>query len=175
MNEKPIDAPKISHVLDNFIRAVGHTFSWLNVVLILVIILQVVLRYVFGRGLVILEELQWHLYAVGIIFGLSYCLVQDSHIRLDLAHSGFSKRTKEKVEIFGILILLMPLIIIVFLHSVDFLWESIKVNERSDAPMGLPARYIIKSVIPIGFLLFFLAAVSRLIRAFNFLKKGEEN
>lgn len=173
MNAKAEDAPKISNALDKFISAFGRTFSWLNVVLIAVIILQVILRYVFGRGLVILEELQWHLYAVGIILGLSYCMALDSHIRLDLLHGNFSKRTKEKIEIFGILFLLMPMIVIIFLHSIDFVWESIKVNERSDAPMGLPARYIIKSVLPIGFVLFFLAAVSRLIRAFNFLKKGK--
>lgn len=173
MNEETQVGPKISNALDNFIRAVGRAVSWLNVILIAVIILQVILRYVFGKGLIVLEELQWHLYAVGIIFGLSYCLVQDTHIRLDLAHATFSWRTREKVEILGTLFLLLPIVVIVFLHSIDFAWEAVKVLERSDAPMGLPARYIIKAVIPVGYVLFFLAGMSRLIRAFTNLKNGK--
>lgn len=171
MNHSAEDSPKISKALDKFILGFGETVSWLNVILICVIILQVILRYVFGRGLVVLEELQWHLYGVGIIIGLSYCLTNDSHIRLDLLHERLSRRSREKVEIFGILFLLMPLIIVIFLHSIDFLGESWRVSERSDSPVGLPARYIIKSVIPIGFILFFMAAMSRLIRAFSVLRQ----
>ena len=72
MNQEAEHAPKICVALDKLILGVGQTLSWLNVILIAIIILQVILRYVFGRGLVILEELQWHLYAVGIIVGLSF-------------------------------------------------------------------------------------------------------
>ncbi len=170
MDSKAEDAPKFSTAIDKFILGFGNTLAWLNVLLIGVIILQVFLRYVLGSGRVVLEELQWHLYGVGIVVGLSYCLVKDSHIRLDLLHGNFSKRGKEKVEIFGILFLLMPLVIVLFLHSVDFFHESWKVNERSDAPIGLPWRWLIKSFLPISFALLFAAAVSRLVRAFHFLK-----
>ncbi|MCP4935731.1 MAG: TRAP transporter small permease subunit, partial [bacterium] len=60
--------------LDSFIGAIGRVVSWANVILVGVIILQVVLRYGFGSGLVVLEELQWHLYAVAVMFGISYAL-----------------------------------------------------------------------------------------------------
>ena len=162
--------PKFCQKIDNFIRRTGEAASWINGILILVVILQVVLRYVFGVGMVILEELQWHLYAVGIMLGLSYCLVMDTHIRLDIAHEKFSPRAQEIIELLGTIFLLLPIIIIILIHSWPFLEESIRINERSDSPVGLPFRWIIKTFLPLGFGLLGLAAISRMIRSIHFLK-----
>ena len=172
MSEETIEMPKICKVLDNFIDRIGKTAAWLNGILVLVIILQVILRYVFGHGLVVLEELQWHLYAVGIMFGISYCVVHDSHIRLDIFHDRFSQRKKEMVELFGILFLLMPIIIIILIHSWPFVAESWRIGESSDAPMGLPYRWVIKAFLPTGFVLLAVAGLSRLVRAIAFLTKA---
>lgn len=174
MNNETNDAPGICKALDGFIRHTGHLVSWLAAVLIGVIIIQVILRYVFGRGLVVLEEVQWHLYAIGIMFGLSYALVSDSHIRLDLLHDRFPKRRKEKVEIFGIVFLLLPMIIVILIHAWPFLYDAWRINERSDAPMGLCCRWFIKAVLPVGFILLGLGAISRLVRAVSFLTQKKD-
>lgn len=171
MNEETIKAPRFCDALDEIILRIGRYFSWLNAILVVVIILQVVLRYVFGMGLVVLEELQWHLYAVGIMLGLSYCLVQNTHIRLDLLYDRFSQRRKELVGLLGTLFLLFPIIIIMLIHGWDFLMDSWGVRESSDSPIGLCCRYIIKSFLLIGFGLLGMAALSRMIRSFAFLLK----
>ncbi len=161
--------------LNSFVQVVGRWSSWLNVALIFAIIIQVVLRYGFGLGLVVLEEVQWHLYCVNVIFGLSYCQAVDSHIRLDLVHDKMSRRTKEYIEIVGIILLLMPLIFVIGWHGMDFFIEAVKVNERSDAPLGLCCRWLPKALIPISILLLFTSAVARLVNGFHFLihsKKG---
>jgi len=155
----------ITERLDEFIRKIGQIISWLYVVLIGVIIVQIVLRYFFKSGMIIMEELQWHLYAACIMIAMSYTLIHRGHIRLDLLSRRFSPRTKEYVEIFGIVFLLLPFLIVVFYHSLSFVADSWHVNERSVAPMGLPCRYIIKSLIPIGSFLLGLASLSRLIQA----------
>ncbi len=157
--------------IDNVIIQIGRWSFALNVVLIAAIIIQVVMRYIFGLGLVQLEELQWHLYAVNVIFGLAYCQSVDSHIRLDLVHDKLSKRTQEKIEIIGIIFLLLPLIYVIFIHSVDFLWEAIRTNERSDSPVGLCCRWIPKGLIPIAMVMFFASSLARLIKAFHYLKQ----
>lgn len=161
---------KFGSALDNVIQGIGRYCSALNVVLIAAIIVQVVLRYVFGMGLVQLEELQWHLYAVNVVFGLSYCQSVDSHIRLDLIHARINRRTREKIEILGIIILLMPLIFVFFIHSIDFLWEAIRTNERSDSPVGLCCRWIPKSLIPIAFVMLFTSSIARIAKGFHYLK-----
>lgn len=172
MNVESQDKPKLCIVLDGIIRGIGEVISWLSVLLIGAIIIQVVLRYIFGMGLVVLEELQWHFYGIMLMIGTSYALVSDSHIRLDILHARFSAQNREKVEIFGILFLLLPMIIVIFFHSLGFVSDSWRVNERSDAPMGLCCRWAFKAFIPIGIGLLGVAALSRLIRAFVFLKKS---
>jgi TRAP-type mannitol/chloroaromatic compound transport system permease small subunit len=145
---------------------------WTNVILIFVIILQVFLRYGLGRGLVILEEIQWHLYALGIMFGASYAMMMDSHIRVDIIHARLSKKWRLRWDIFGIVLLLLPFLIMIFHQSLDFVYESWRVNEHSDAPMGLPWRWLIKSVIPLSFGMLFIAAISRLVRAVSLLRRA---
>ena len=158
--------------LDSFIRRIGHVVMWANFVLIFVIILQVVLRYGFGRGLVILEEIQWHLYAIGIMIGASYSQMLDSHIRVDIIHARLSNKWKMRWDLFGTIFLLLPFIFVIFHQSLDFVYESWRVNEHSDAPMGLPWRWLIKSVIPISFGLLFIATISRLVRIVMQLRRA---
>ena len=158
--------------LDTLIRSIGHVVMWSNFILIFVIILQVVLRYGFGQGLVILEEVQWHLYALGIMFGASYSQMLDSHIRVDIIHARLSAKWKRRWDLFGIVFLLLPFIVIIFHQSLDFVYESWRVNEHSDAPMGLPWRWAIKSVIPISFGLLFIATISRAFRIITELRRS---
>jgi len=162
--EKENPPNRFSDAIDRVIMAIGHVVMWSNVVLIAVIILQVVLRYGFGRGMVMLEELQWHIYAIGIMFGASYAQTLDSHIRVDIISSRLSEKWKMRWDLFGIVFLLMPFIIVIFLQSLDFVGESFRLSERSDAPLGLPWRWAIKAVIPISFALLGVASLSRAVR-----------
>ncbi|GAB4269737.1 MAG: hypothetical protein Kow0092_23870 [Deferrisomatales bacterium] len=164
--------PGVCEAIDGAIRRLGRVVSWTNAVLVGVILLQVVLRYGFGHGLVALEELQWHLYAVGIMFGVSYALVEDSHIRVDIVHMRFSERAKARWEIFGIVVFLLPFLGMVFHQSLPFVYDAWRIGERSDAPLGLPCRWAIKAVIPLSFGLLGLAALSRLVRAIALLRRG---
>ncbi len=150
--------------IDAFIRASAQLLCWLNALLIVVIIVQVVLRYGFGTGDPKFEELQWHLYAAAVMFGLSYAQVTNSHIRVDIIAMRLSPNALRFWEIFGIIVFVFPFIYVVFYHSLDFLAESWRLNERSDAPTGLPWRWAIKAVIPISFAMLGLAVLSRLIR-----------
>ena len=162
---------KFADGIDTIIRSIGHVIMWTNLVLIAVIILQVILRYGFGRGLVILEELQWHLYALGIMFGASYALTLDSHIRVDIVHARLSEKWRYRWDLFGIIFLLLPFAIVIFHQSLDFVHESWRVNERSDAPLGLPWRWAIKGVIPISFGLLIAATVGRAVRIIAILRR----
>lgn len=160
---------RISDALDRVIRAVGDCVSWLWVVLMLVIVTNVTLRYAFGEGRVELEELQWHFYAVGFLVGLSYCMVFDSHVRVDIFHARFRLKTKAWVELFGILFFLLPFIYFIFYYAVPFVERSYDIGEISDAPGGLPMRWLIKAALPVAFALLAISTVSRLLRVTAFL------
>ena len=96
--------------------------------------------------------------------GVSYAQLTNSHIPVDVIAVRLSVKTIRLWELFGILVFVLPFIYVVFYHSLDFVAESWRLNERSDAPVGLPWRWAIKSVIPISFGLLALAVVARFIR-----------
>lgn len=155
--------------IDGLLNKICSTFSWVWLILVAVIILNVVLRYFFGQGRVELVELQWHLYAAGFLIGLSYCLVHDDHVRVDFLHDRFSLKTQVWIELFGSLFLLFPFILVVLYFAVPYITYSWNLSEVSDAPGGLPARWLIKSFIVTGFFLLLMSALSRFLRITAFL------
>ena len=154
----------IVNIIEKTIIRIGKAVSWVNVLLILVILIQVVLRYLFSFSSVALEELQWHLYAVGIMTGLSYALSENTHVRLDLLHGRFRKKTRAWIDIIGLTVLVLPWCYVIVLHGFDFVAASWRVKETSASPTGLSCYYIIKSVIPVSFSLLTLAALSRIVK-----------
>lgn len=159
----------LSKTVDRFIRAIGHLFSWTWVVLMGVIILNVLMRYILNEGRIEFEELQWHLYALGWLVGLSYCLVADDHVRVDLLHDRLSLKTQAWVELVGIIFLLTPFLMIVLWYAIPFITYSYELSEVSEAPGGLPYRWIIKSVLFVGFALLTLATLSRFSKVISLL------
>jgi TRAP-type mannitol/chloroaromatic compound transport system permease small subunit len=102
------------------------------------------------------------------MIGLSYAQSADSHIRVDVFHMRFSRNSKNFWEIFGIVFFLIPFILVVFFNSLPFVAEAWRLNEMSDAPTGLPWRWLIKSVIPVSMLFLLASALSRLLRELAF-------
>jgi TRAP-type mannitol/chloroaromatic compound transport system permease small subunit len=159
----------LSRIIDPIIGKIGESVSWLWFVLLLVIVLNVTLRYLFGEGRVEFEEVQWHLYSVGFLFGLSFAYASDSHIRVDVMRGTFRPRVNAWIELYGTVFLLLPLIALVLIFGTPFVLSSFQLGEVSQAPGGLPYRWLIKAALPFGFLLLLASAASRLSRVWAFL------
>ena len=141
--------------------------SWLTLILVLVIVIDVTLRYLFNSTSAASFELEWHLFALIFLVGASYTLQEDKHVRVDVFYHRFSERKKAWVNIIGTLVLLLPFCAIAFWESISFVESSFSVRETSPDPGGLPARYIIKSAIPVGFLLLGLQGISVLMKSLS--------
>ena len=164
----------ITRKIDGFINSVGEIFNWIWVVLVAVIILNVILRYVFKSGMIELEELQWHLYAVGWLVGLSSTYVVDLHVRVDVLTDSMAYKRRLWFEFFGILLLFLPFIILVLIYSVPFFELSWETSERSTSANGLPARWLVKGFLVFSFFLLLLAGLSRIIRVLTTIRLGFE-
>ncbi len=158
-----------SRVVDQRLTQIGEFTSWAWLLLLATIVVNVVMRYLFGEGRIEFEELQWHIYAVGFLLGLSFANVQDAHVRVDVVRAKLSPQTQAWIEWYGILLLLLPFVLLVLIYSMPFVQYSVETSEVSEAPGGLPYRWLIKSALPIGFLLLLLSALSRLSRVGKFL------
>ena len=157
------DRQPVAIALDQMVKTVGHVVMWANVLLIAAIVTQVTMRYLYDVSYPKLDEIQWHFYGLLTMVGISYALVTDSHVRVDILHAQVSRRARRVIEVIGILTLLSPFIYLMIDQGYDYFYNSFRVNESSDSPLGLPYRWALKAVIPISFVLLGIAALARLI------------
>jgi TRAP-type mannitol/chloroaromatic compound transport system permease small subunit len=159
----------LSRRVDRWLERLDAWLGWIWLVLLGVIVLNVVLRYAFGEGRIEFEEIQWHLYAIGMMLGLSICYKDDAHVRVDVLHERLRPRLRAWIELYGIVLLLLPFVTLVLVYGIPFVAESFASSEVSQAPGGLPMRWLMKAVLPLGFALLGLAALARLTRVCVYL------
>lgn len=159
-----------STAVDRIIEAFGEIASWLWTVLMLLIVFQVVQRYAFGKGSIMLEEMQWHLYAVGFLLGLAVTEIRERHVRIDVLAEMLPQRLRLWIEAVGIVGLLLTFVAVMLWFAWPFVMTSYTLHEVSAAPDGLPYRWVLKSFIITAFVLLGLAGLSRLSRVFAALR-----
>ncbi len=155
---------RFSRAVDRSLGAIGRAASWIWLVLLVVIVLNVSMRYLLGAGRIEFEELQWHLYAAGFLVGLAAADLGDAHIRVDVLRERFTLETRAWIELYGLLLLFFPFVTLVVVTALPFVAESFAQGEVSPSPGGLPLRWAIKGALPAGFALLALAGLSRLTR-----------
>ena len=159
----------VSWRLDRLVVAVGRLASWLWLVVIGVILTSVFSRYVLGEGSIAREELSWHLFGAATMLTLGYAAVRDDHVRVDVLHERFSLRGKAWIDLLGIMVLALPILYLMIHTLVPTAWTAWIYHERSQAPSGLPYRFIFKSILPLGIALVMVALVSRALRCTTLL------
>ena len=166
-----LDFPRtaVSDVLDAAIEFVGRIINWIWIILVVVIVANVVGRYAFRVNYVWVEEVQWHMYAVGFMLGIGYALKHDSHVRVDVLAMAMPARMRAWIEFLGILLLIAPVIYVILSYAIPFVEASWRRGESSSAPGGLNHRWAIKAVIVLAFGYLALAALSRFLRVCAFL------
>ena len=161
--------------VENIIRAIGDSASWFCLLLIAIVCASVLLRYVAGVSSLAFDELQWHIYSASWLLGFSYATTKRSHVRNDILFNKFSKLTQARIDLYSHLLLVLPFVGVILYHSWSFVEWSYLQNEGSIDPDGLPGRWVIKSVLLIGFFLFCVASLVRVIdlkRVIAGLKRG---
>lgn len=151
---------RIMGVLDSINRTVGRGVAWVSFLMVAVVTVDVVMRYLFRTSFVFVQELEWHLFGVLFLVGAGYTLLHDDHVRVDVFYQRFSPKTQAWINLLGTLFFLLPGCYLVVVTSWQFVMNSWAVREASPDPGGIPARYILKSAIPIGFSLIALQGVS---------------
>lgn len=160
----------VSRAADATLTRIAAVVDWFWVLLIGLIVINVTLRYVLGTNFIALEELQWHLYAVGFMLGIAYALTADGHVRVDVLADTFPPRRRAWIEALGLILFVLPLCGILLNYGWPFVLRAWTINEVSAAPGGLPHRWAIKAVILVAFGLLALAALSRLTRVIAALR-----
>ena len=159
---------KISRLIDAINDFVGRNIYWLVLAAVIVSAVNAIVRKVFDRSSNAYLELQWYLFSAVFLLGAGYTLLRNAHVRIDIISSHYSKRFHTWMDIFGILIFLLPMALLTLWLSWPVFLDSWHSGEHSSNAGGLivwPARLLV----PAGFLLLSLQGISELIKRIAFL------
>jgi TRAP-type mannitol/chloroaromatic compound transport system permease small subunit len=155
--------------IDAAIDLIGRVAAWAVFALVLVMAGNVLLRYGFSTGSVWAQELEWHLMAPIALFGAAYALRHGEHVRVDVLYAGFSPRGKAIADLAGSALCLVVCLLVAWL-ALPYVAQSFANSEASANPGGIPFRWALKALIPIGFALVALQSVADLLRAASRLR-----
>lgn len=132
--------------------------------LILVAIFDIATRRFLQLGSTPLQELQWHFFFACAMFAVGATYLRDRHVRVDILRERLPAPWKERIERVLLVVLLLPVCLVLAWFGTRMAWLSWTQDETSAAAMGLSQRWIVKTALPIGALLLFLAGCHRLVR-----------
>lgn len=147
----------------------GKLAGFCTLLLVFVTVYDVLLRYAFRMGSIAVQEFEWHLFSAIFLLGAAYTLRQDEHVRVDLLYSRLSERGKAVIDLLGTLFFLLPFCALLVYVSIPFVQRSFELAEQSADPGGLPFRFAVKALIPLGFLLLGLEGLALFFRKLSFL------
>jgi TRAP-type mannitol/chloroaromatic compound transport system permease small subunit len=157
--------------IDTIVDVTGRITAWSTFTLVVVMAANVLLRYLFATGSVWSQELEWHLMVPICLFGMSYALRHGEHVRVDVLYGGFTERAKHAVNLVAAVAAILISIAIIYL-SWFYVGQSWAIGEESANPGGIPYRYVLKALIPIGFALFALQSLAEAARCLIALRKA---
>ena len=150
----------LSRFIDTINEWVGRGVAWVTLALVVVIFVDVVMRYLFNTSFVFTQELEWHLFAFIFLIGAGYTLLHDGHVRVDIIYQRLGFKGRAWINLLGVIFFLIPGCLMVMVTSWKFMVNSFMIMEGSPDPGGIPYRFIVKGCIPAGFLLLLIQGIS---------------
>lgn len=155
---------RIMTACDAINRSVGALVRWLALFMVLLQFFIVVLRYVFGVSFIFLDESVLYLHAAFFMLGAGYTLLVDRHVRVDIFYSQARPRVKAAIDLFGHLCLLFPAMTVVLLFSWPSVARSWATLEGPISVGGIPASFLLKSLIPAFCILLMIQGIACVLR-----------
>ena len=133
-------------------------------IMFILVIVNILLRYIFNINFIFMQELVMYLHAFIFLFGISICLKENSHVRIDVFSNKLDAEVKKYIEVLGTVLLIIPFCLFVLYESTPIIIRSWEMLESSGEPGGLPFIYILKSSIYVFASLLLIQALGRLVK-----------
>lgn len=165
---------QLRRCIDCFTDWTGRILVWFTLAMMLILCLVVVLRYGFDIGAIALQEAVTYLHGCVFMLGIAYTLKLGGHVRVDIFYRRFSPRAQAWVNSLGGILFLLPLCVYIFFISWDFVAQSWQIREVSTEPGGIPAVFLLKTLIPLMALNLGLQALAEVLRSAQVLIETQE-
>ena len=160
----------IERFFNSFNKFLGNFTATFMLLMMFNVFLDVILRYFFNTGSIALQELEWHFFSVMFLFGISYALNDEAHVRVDFIYDSLPDRKKAIINIIGTIFFLIPFAVFIAYGSYDFVYDAYELNEISEDPGGLTHRWIIKFMIPLSLIVLVLSAIGYIFKNIKIIK-----
>ncbi|HUU65073.1 MAG TPA: TRAP transporter small permease subunit [Dehalococcoidales bacterium] len=160
-------------VVDSISEWTGKTGRWFAVGLVLIVSLEVILRFVFNRPTLWAYETSVMLGACTFVLAFAYVHRYHAHIRVDVFYTHLSNRGKAIIDVLGDLLLFFPLIFLLVLVAWDWMTYAWTTGERMPITGWYPPAGPLRTVVALGFILFVLQGVAQFIRDLYLLVRNK--
>ncbi|MBP2830783.1 TRAP transporter small permease subunit [Aquimarina sp. U1-2] len=162
---------RIITFLDGLIEKIGTVVSWIVALLALMIGFDVIIRYVFKFTYVWIIEVEIYLFGMLFLLASGYTFKYDKHVRVDIFYNKLSEKGRAWINLIGGIFLLIPWCYVVIVSSWYYSLSSFLVREASPQAGGLPALYVLKFSITLGFMLLLIQCTSQILKSFQIILK----
>jgi TRAP-type mannitol/chloroaromatic compound transport system permease small subunit len=159
----------LSRLIDRVTEFIGRWVAWLVLAAVLISALNAAVRKAFNTSSNAYLEIQWYLFAAVFLLAAGYTLLRQEHVKIDIISGRFSKRTQIWIDIVGLVCFVLPLVWTVIRLSLPLVVRAYEMNEYSSNAGGL-IRWPVFALLPLGFFLLGVQAVSELIKRIAFLR-----
>ncbi len=150
--------------IDRLTELLGRSLSYLSLLMVIIMATVVLIRYGFSRNSIALQESVTYMHGALFMLAAAFTLKQDGHVRVDIFYGRFSARGKAWINCLGTLIFLLPICGFIFFSSLDFVASSWSIKETSTESGGIPAVFLLKTLIPLMALLLALQGLAEFAR-----------
>lgn len=156
---------KLIRPIDRFSEVSGRLVAWLTLVMGAVMGMVVVTRYVFELNSIALQESVIYMHSAVFLLGAAYTLKNEGHVRVDIFYRRFSPISRAWVNSLGALLFLLPICAFLFFSSWYFVATSWRIGEVSTEPGGIPAIFLLKTLIPVAAVMLALQGLAEVLRS----------
>lgn len=158
----------LCRVVDAVTERIGRAIGWLLLAAVLISTVNAIVRKAFSMSSNAYLEAQWYLFAAVFLLGAGYVFLHDQHVRIDVLSGRFSRRVQVAIDVGGILLFLLPLCVFIAWTALPSVITAYETGEVSANPGGL-IRWPLYVLVPVGFVLLALQALSELFKRIAFL------
>jgi len=144
---------------------IGRSVAWLTIGMVIVTFVVVIARYLFDINSIALQESVMYMHGSVFMLGIAFTLKEKAHVRVDVLYERFNNRKRALVDMFGTILFLVPVNAFVFWASLEYVIFSWSVSESSAQPGGLPAVFLLKTLIPVMAGLVLLQGIAEFLKA----------
>jgi TRAP-type mannitol/chloroaromatic compound transport system permease small subunit len=153
------------NAVESFTEITGRLIAWLTMLMVVLVMLVVATRYFLEIGSIALQEAVTYLHCLVFLMGLAFTLKHDGHVRVDIFYRGFSPKSKATVNLLGGILFLVPVCLLIFFTSLDYVLASWAIKETSAENNGLPFVYLLKTLMLLMPLTLLLQGIAEIIKS----------